>query len=115
MRSICGLSAPVDRSRSGTLVGLAPRPNVAYWPFASFRGNAGCRSLSEDCVAKHRFFLSGPICVLLSSWRSPPGASYGIIGPTLVDRLRRTGDCRRWRRAAEELDEAPQVLSGCGQ
>ena len=31
----------------------------------------------------------------------------------LVDRLRRTGDCRRWRRAAEELDEAPsryQVL-----
>ena len=33
----------------------------------------------------------------------------------LVDRLRRTGDCRRWRRAAEELDEAPQVLSGCGQ
>jgi hypothetical protein len=33
----------------------------------------------------------------------------------LVDRLRRTGDCRRWRRAAEEFDEAPQVLSGCGQ
>ena len=32
------------------------------------------------------FFSSGPICVLLSSWRSPPGASYGIIGPTLVDR-----------------------------
>jgi hypothetical protein len=61
------------------------------------------------------FFSSGPICVLLSSWRSPPGASYGIIGPTLVDRLRRTGDCRRWGRAAEELDEAPQVLSGCGQ
>ena len=33
----------------------------------------------------------------------------------LADRLRRTGDCGRWRRAAEELDEAPQVLSGCGQ
>ena len=33
----------------------------------------------------------------------------------LLDRLRRTGDCGRWRRAAEELDEAPQVLSGCGQ
>ena len=34
---------------------------------------------------------------------------------SLADRLRRTGDCGRWRRAAEELDEAPQVLSGCGQ
>ncbi len=29
--------------------------------------------------------------------------------------LRGTGNCRRWRRAAEKLDEAPQVLSGCGQ
>jgi hypothetical protein len=30
--------------------------------------------------------------------------------------LRRTGDRRRrWRRPAEELDEASQVLSGCGQ
>src|SRR6202012_1755470 len=67
------------------------------------------------CCKTPLFFSSGPICVLLSSWRSPPGASYGIIGPTLVDRLRRTGDCCRWRRAAGELDEAPQVLSGCGQ
>jgi hypothetical protein len=33
----------------------------------------------------------------------------------LADPLRPTGDCGRWRRAAEELDEAPQVLSGCGQ
>ena len=33
----------------------------------------------------------------------------------LTGPLRCTGDCSRWRRTAEELDEAPQVLCGGGQ
>ena len=33
----------------------------------------------------------------------------------LADWLSRTDECGRWRWAAAELDEAPQVLSGCGQ
>ena len=35
--------------------------------------------------------------------------------PAADAQLRRTGECGRWRRTTEELDEAPQVLSGCGQ
>ena len=68
------------------------------------------------CCKTPLLFSAGRICVLLSLWRSPLIASYGIIG---LDAWQ-TGyavqcDCGRWRRAAEELDEAPQVLSGCGQ
>jgi hypothetical protein len=32
------------------------------------------------CCKTPLLFSSGPICVLLSLWRSPLGASYGIIG-----------------------------------
>jgi hypothetical protein len=33
----------------------------------------------------------------------------------LTQQLRRTSRRRDWRRTAEELDETPQVLRGCGQ
>ena len=32
------------------------------------------------CCKTPLLFSSGPICALLSLWRSPLGASYGIIG-----------------------------------
>jgi hypothetical protein len=48
--------------------------------------------------------------------RYPLRGFNSVIGYTrLIERLRRTRDCARRRRAAEQLDEAPQVLSGCGQ
>ena len=64
---------------------------------------------SEDCVAKPGCFFA-----------ARPDLSIGQLvafyrHTRLADRLRRTGDCGRWWRAAEELGEAPQVLSGCGQ
>src|SRR5579864_5334879 len=33
----------------------------------------------------------------------------------LTHQLRRTSGCRDWRWTAEELDEPPQVLRGCGE
>jgi len=65
-------------------------------------------------VAKHRCFFHLGRFAYCSAFSAESVLRH--YRPTrLADRLRRTGDCGRWRRAAEELDEAPQVLSGCGQ
>jgi hypothetical protein len=93
------------RRMSPLLAQMGPRPLSALW---SSSGGLCCKT--------PLLFSAGPICVLLSLWRSPLIASCGIIGLHAWQ----TGyavqcDCGRWRRAAEELDEAPQVLSGCGQ
>jgi hypothetical protein len=58
------------------------------------------------------FAAESDFCVLVRCPRSELRASDGV---TCADaQLGRTGECGRWRRTAEELDEAPQVLSDCG-
>ena len=55
--------------------------DVASWHISSFRRRAAPWSLSEGLCCKTPLLLSsGPICVLLSLWRSALRASYGIIG-----------------------------------
>jgi hypothetical protein len=71
-----------------------------------------------DCVVKRGCFLQ---LVLIEHWSACDcdvlhcARLTELSTDSLVDRLRRAGGCGGWRWAAEELDEAAQVLSGCGQ
>jgi hypothetical protein len=73
---------------------------------------------NPDCVVKRGCFLQ---LVLIEHWSACDcdvlhcARLTELSTDSLVDRLRRAGGCGGWRWAAEELDEAAQVLSGCGQ
>jgi hypothetical protein len=84
----------------------------ALWHFST-DDDVRCHGSNRgECVAKLGYFcgLAGLSVGQLVAFSAVPfdGRQIRLAG------LRGTGDYRRWRRAAEELDEAPQVLSGCG-
>ena len=92
----------------GAMSQIGPeRHFVAAWQFGRFR-----RIVLQNTAA---FFSWADLRIAQLVAFSADSVLRHYRPTSLADRLRRTGDCGRWRRAAEELDEAPQVLSGCGQ
>jgi hypothetical protein len=82
--------------------------------FATFSIPPGDVGYFFDCVAKLDRF-----CAAELGYRLIRLCAESILRRsrrfTAAHLLRRTGDWHQWWRPAEELDEAPQVLSGCGQ
>jgi hypothetical protein len=74
---------------------------------------SGVRSLSGGLCCKTLLLSSAGVDLSIAQLLVFSALPYRET--RLADRLRGTGDWRRRRRAAEELDEAPQILSGCSQ
>ena len=91
----------------------------SFWPSSTVLRRAATVALGVIVLQNLNVFAEGgrPGVFAWHFFRSP---DEGAAAATrrhhlLTHQLRRTSRRRDWRRTAEELDQTPQVLRGCGQ